>query len=208
MKDKCDLIYTYCNKTQITIKAEIKYILIIIYYNVTGNRTLLWTVSLKQKSSLFGLIGYLKSQHARTLLDIPSFWKLQENHVIFWPAVAKVICSSGLPAGERVAFIWLCDVHVSATYTRNPPHQQSSCFLLVEKCRWLPLISPLVSDHLPGSAAALWRSTGISLWLNKTFHHNERTKLVHCVAVLAQNIIKNLSLYISSFLGVFFFFFS
>lgn len=157
------------------------------------------SVSLKQKSSLFGLIGYLKSQHARTLLDIPSFWKLQENHVIFWPAVAKVICSSGLPAGEQVAFIWLCDVHVSATYThKTPPHQQSSCFLLVEKWRWLPLISPLVSDHLPGSAAALWRSTGISLWqrLNETFHHNERPKLVHCVAVLAQNIIKNLSLYI------------
>lgn len=99
-----------------------------------------------------------------------------------------------------------CVTSMSAPHTHGTlPPQQSSCFLLVEKFRWLPLISPLVSDHLPGSAAALWRSTGISLWLNETFHHNERTKLVHCVAVLAQNIIKNLSLYISSFPGVFFF---
>lgn len=101
-----------------------------------------------------------------------------------------------------------CVTSMSAPHTHGtpPPDQQSSCFLLVEKFRWLPLISPLVSDHLPGSAAALWRSTGISLWLNETFHHNERTKLVHCVAVLARNIIKNLSLSIYQAFLVFVFF--
>lgn len=120
-----------------------------------------------------------------------------KSHLLFWPPGWR---TSGL-----YMVVWRpCQRHIHT----EPSPPTSSCFLLVEKCRWLPLISPLVSDHLPGSAAALWRSTGISLWLNKTFHHNERTKLVHCVAVLAQNIIKNLSLYISSFLGVFFFFFS
>lgn len=118
-----------------------------------------------------------------------------KSHLLFWPPGWR---TSGL-----YMVVWRpCQRHI---HTQNPPHQQSSCFLLVEKCRWLPLISPLVSDHLPGSAAALWRSTGISLWqrLNETFHHNERPKLVHCVAVLAQNIIKNLSLYIK--LSCFFF---
>lgn len=120
----------------------------------------------------FWLHQILKSQHARTLLDIPSFWKLQENRVIFWNALAKLICSSGLLAGEQVAFIRSCDVQVSATYTHTkpPPHQQSSWFLLVEKCRRLLLISTLVSDHLPGFAAALWRSTGISLWQRPAGH--------------------------------------